>query len=99
MGELMYQSHVAYTETGLGCEMTDLLVELAGAEGPATGIFGAKITGGGGGGTVAVLGCADAEDAFLRIVDKLSRSTGIDAYVFRGSSPGADRFGVVVVEP
>ena len=68
-------------------------------EGPERGIFGAKITGGGGGGTVAVLGRADAEDALARIVERYQRRTGIDAYVFRGSSAGADRFGVVVVEP
>ncbi len=99
MGELMYQSHAAYSETGLGSEMTDLLVDLARAEGAAEGIFGAKITGGGGGGTVAVLGRAEADDSLLRIVGKYRDLTGIDAYVFRGSSPGADRFGVVVVEP
>ena len=99
LGELMHQSHAAYSETGLGSEMTDLLVELARAEGPTAGIFGAKITGGGGGGTVAVLGRADAEAAFQRIVDNYRLATGIDAYVFRGSSMGADRFGVVVVEP
>ncbi len=71
MGELMYQSHWAYTETGLGCEQTDLLVELARRWGPRRGILGAKITGGGGGGTVAVLGRTDAEDAFGEIVARL----------------------------
>jgi L-arabinokinase len=99
MGELMYQSHAAYTETGLGCDMTDFLVDLARKQGPDHGIFGAKITGGGGGGTVAVLGRADAEEALERIVDSYCDSTGVNAYVFRGSSPGADRFGVTVVEP
>ena len=63
------------------------------------GIFGAKITGGGGGGTVAILGRRDAEDALSRIIERYRQATGIDAYVFRGSSPGADRFGVVVLEP
>jgi L-arabinokinase len=98
MGELMYQSHHAYTETGLGCAQTDLLVELARAEGPERGIFGAKITGGGGGGTVAILGRADAEDALERIVAAYQKQTGIDPYIFRGSSLGADRFGVETVE-
>ena len=56
MGDLMFQSHWSYTECGLGCEATDLLIELVREEcGPGT-LFGAKITGGGGGGTVAVLG-------------------------------------------
>lgn len=98
MGELMYQSHLAYTDTGLGCAQTDLLVELARGQGVERGIFGAKITGGGGGGTVAVLGRADAESAFDEIVEGYRQVTGIDAYVFRGSSPGADRFGVEVLE-
>ncbi|MBI3836912.1 MAG: galactokinase [Planctomycetia bacterium] len=99
MGELMYQSHEAYAETGLGCEFTDFLVEQARKLGPDRGIFGAKITGGGGGGTVAVLGCNDAEEAIQQIVDSYVDMLGMDAYVFRGSSPGADRFGVVVLEP
>jgi galactokinase len=98
LGELMRQSHWAYTETGLGCDKTDLLVELARELGPGRGIFGAKITGGGGGGTVAVLGRADAEDSLETIVDRYRARTSIDAYVFRGSSVGADRFGVVVVD-
>lgn len=99
LGELMYLSHHAYTDTGLGCRETDLLVELARGLGPRRGIFGAKITGGGAGGTVAVLGRADAEEAFQEIVDCYRAETGVDAYVFRGSSIGADRFGVLVVEP
>lgn len=99
MGELMHQSHYAYTETGLGCDMTDLLVDLARAQGPDRGIFGAKITGGGGGGTVAILGRADAEEALAAIVASYEAETGIEPYVFRGSSMGADRFGIIVVEP
>jgi galactokinase len=99
MGELMYQSHQAYTDTGLGCEKTDLVVELARAEGPRCGIFGAKITGGGAGGTVAILGRSDAEATLGRVIERYRDQSGIDPYVFRGSSPGADRFGVVVVEP
>ncbi len=39
LGELMYQSHWAYTDTGLGCEQTDLLVELARRRGPQRGIL------------------------------------------------------------
>jgi L-arabinokinase len=98
LGEQMYASHHAYTETGLGCDKTDLLVELARGQGPKRGIFGAKITGGGGGGTVAVLGRMDAQSAFDEIVEGYRQVTGIDAYVFRGSSAGADRFGVEIVE-
>ena len=97
MGELMYQSHHAYTETGLGNQATDLLVELARQEGPRHGIFGAKVTGGGAGGTVAILGRADAGDAFQRLVDRYAEKQGIEPYVFLGSSPGADKFGIIEV--
>jgi L-arabinokinase len=99
LGELMYLSHYAYSDTGLGCAETDLLVELARRRGPERGIFGAKITGGGAGGTVAVLGRSEAEDEFQEIVEAYRAQTGIDPYVFYGSSMGADRFGVVAVEP
>ena len=98
MGDLMYQSHHAYTECGLGCEATDLLVELVRAEGVSNGLFGAKVTGGGAGGTVAVLGRADARVAFDRVVDRYARARGITPYVFEGSSMGADRFGVKILQ-
>ncbi len=97
MGELMYQSHYAYTETGLGNEATDMLVRLAREQGPERGIFGAKVTGGGAGGTVAVLGLVDREDAFDCLVDHYAQARGTKPYVFRGSSAGADRFGVIEV--
>jgi len=95
-GELMYQSHAAYSECGLGCRQTDLLVDLALREGLTHGIFGAKITGGGGGGTVAILARDDAEAALGRILAGYREATNIEPYVFRGSSMGADRFGVLV---
>ncbi len=95
MGELMYQSHHGYTETGLGNAATDLLVALARDEGAGQGIYGAKVTGGGAGGTVAILGAAAAEPAFTRIVERYAEALGHMPYVFRGSSMGADRFGVV----
>jgi L-arabinokinase len=99
MGELMYQSHNAYTECGLGTEATDQLVELVRQEGVEHGLFGAKITGGGAGGTVAVLGRSDARPAFDRVVQRYADARGWRPYVFEGSSPGADRFGVRVVKP
>ena len=99
MGDLMYQSHHAYTECGLGCEATDLLVELVRTEGTAGGLFGAKVTGGGAGGTVAVLGRRDARPAFDRVVGRYAAARGITPYVFEGSSMGADRFGVKTLEP
>ena len=98
MGELMYQSHYSYTECGLGCEATDLLVELVRAEGAANGLYGAKITGGGAGGTVAVLGRQDAGSAFRRVVERYAQARGFQPYVLEGSSAGADRFGIVTLK-
>jgi galactokinase len=97
MGELMYQSHHGYTETELGNAATDRLVALAREEGPERGIYGAKVTGGGAGGTIAILGAASAEPAFARIVERYAAETGRAPYVFRGSSQGADRFGVIEI--
>jgi galactokinase len=98
MGELMYQSHYAYTECGLGCEAADLIVSLVCEEGVANGLYGAKISGGGAGGTVVILGKKDAADALLRVVERFAETQGGAPYVFEGSSRGADRFGVLTIE-
>ena len=84
MGELMYQSHYAYTECGLGCEATDCIVELARSE----GLLGAKMTGGGAGGTVAILMRKGSEEAFARVVSRYTERYGKSPYIFEGSSPG-----------
>lgn len=99
MGELMYQSNHAYTECGLGCEAIDQLVDLVREEGSANGLYGAKVSGGGAGGTVVVLGRKNAEAAFRRVVERYRVDRGFDPYVFRGSSPGARRFGRKTLEP
>jgi L-arabinokinase len=96
MGDLMYQSHYAYTECGLGHEATDLPVELVRRQGPAAGLYGAKVTGGGAGGTVAILGQRNAKGAFQNVVRAYADARKIDPYVIDGSSMGADRFGVIV---
>jgi len=57
MGELMFQSHQSYADCGLGHEKTDMIVNLVKAKGEKKGLYGARITGGGSGGTVCVL-CA-----------------------------------------
>lgn len=89
MGSLMYASHESYSACGLGSTGTDRLVELVRAAGPEAGLFGAKITGGGSGGTVAVLGRAQAGEAVEQIAKRYSDESGYDQYIFRGSSPGA----------
>jgi L-arabinokinase len=95
LGELMYLSHRGYTECGLGSAATDKIVNLVRAEKP-NGLLGAKITGGGAGGTVAVLGMntPQAEQAFKGIVQQYHAWSGNEPYVFEGSSAGSDKFGV-----
>jgi len=93
LGELMYQSHASYSACGLGSTATDRLVELAREAGPAEGIYGAKITGGGSGGTVAVLGRREAGSAIARMAEKYARETGYQPYIFSNSSPGGATFG------
>jgi galactokinase len=96
-GELMYAAHRSYGERlDLGAPETDLLVELIREQGPEKGLYGARITGGGAGGTVAVLCAADstlATDALTAVCREYERRTGNTPRLFVGSSPGAVMFG------
>ena len=96
-GELMYASHASYGENlDLGSPETDLLVDLIRGRGEEQGLYGARITGGGSGGTVAVL-CADespeADAALIEVCREYQQRTGITPRAFTGSSPGAILFG------
>ena len=91
----MYQSHYAYTECGLGCKATDFLVELCRNAGVENGIYGAKITGGGAGGTVAILAEKTAKKAVQKIFDQYAEAGLGVPYLFEGSSDGADEFGII----
>lgn len=90
LGELMYQSHASYSACGLGADGTDLLVEFVKK---SERLYGAKITGGGSGGTVAVLGRKGADSEIKRIAEDYEKQTGCRPYIFSGSSPGAAAFG------
>jgi L-arabinokinase len=94
MGELMFQSHWSYTETGLGCEATDQLIGIVREHCSQDLLFGAKITGGGAGGVVAVLGSVNGESTFQKVVEEYAALRAFQPYVFEGSSMGADRFGI-----
>lgn len=93
LGELMYLSHDSYSACGLGSTGTDELVRLVRGAGPAAGLYGAKITGGGGGGTVAVLGRKGAGAAVEAVAGKYAGRAAHTPLVISGSSPGAARFG------
>jgi L-arabinokinase len=95
LGQLMYESHASYSACGLGSQATDLLVELVRATGQ--GLFGAKITGGGSGGTVAVLGDRNAESAVKKVAERYAALMGHEPYIFSGSSPGSAAFGHLIV--
>ncbi len=99
LGELMYQSHASYSACGLASDGTDRIVELVRRAGPASGLYGAKITGGGSGGTVAVLARRGATDAVRRVAAEYRRETGRPTSVLGGSSPGAAQFGVLRLVP
>jgi L-arabinokinase len=94
LGELMYQSHASYSACGLGSSGTDRLVDLVREAGPSAGLYGAKITGGGSGGVVAVLARAGSRSSVDAIAREYQRLTGVPAMVLGGSSDGAARFGV-----
>lgn len=89
MGECMYMSHASYTHCGLGSTGTDDLVERLRRVGADAGIYGARISGGGNGGTVAVLADAGADNVIRTIAADYARASGIGGQVFSGSSAGA----------
>ena len=69
---LMSESHKSYSDCGLGTAQTDLLVSLL--RNKNHGIIGAKISGGGGGGSIAVL-MRNMNDSTLNVPQPLSDMT------------------------
>jgi galactokinase len=88
LGTWMFESHASYGACGLGSSGTDRLVAMARDAGAKRGIYGAKITGGGSGGTVAVLARADAEAEVRRVAREYASEVGIGGGVLCGSSDG-----------
>ncbi|MET0645938.1 MAG: galactokinase family protein [Pyrinomonadaceae bacterium] len=97
LGELMYKSHKSYSACCLGSPGTDELVRLVREAGVESGLCGAKITGGGSGGTVAVLGRKGARRGVEAVTKEYERRTGHAPLIMSGSSPGAAAFGHLVV--
>jgi L-arabinokinase len=98
LGELMYQSHASYSACGLGSHGTDQLVSLVREAGPTAQLYGAKITGGGSGGTVAVLARKGADEQISQLVKRYEQETGLQSTILRGSSPGALAWGTLELE-
>lgn len=90
MGDLMLASHAGYTACGLGSNRTDVLVNDLMALGPQRGIYGARVTGGGSGGTVCVLCYGDAGlEAVHVVAQAYARRYGYRPRLFTESGPGA----------
>jgi len=75
LGELLYQSHAGYSSIGLGCPETDAMVEGVRALGTKRGLYGARVSGGGSGGTVVVLLECESLPSLTRLAKKLGRPT------------------------
>jgi len=87
----MYASHLSYTNDAmLGADECDLLVKLV-RDNEHQGFYGAKITGGGSGGTVAVL-CREGpgvDAAIEEILRQYEVQTSRKPELIQGTSPGA----------
>jgi len=94
-GECMIASHASYRDNCLlSVPEVDFIVDAVCSRGPQKGLYGAKITGGGSGGTIAVFGQKDAlENEIPAITREYKRLTGLEAELFEGTSPGAIEFG------
>uniref|UniRef100_A0A0D9WTU2 GHMP kinase N-terminal domain-containing protein n=1 Tax=Leersia perrieri TaxID=77586 RepID=A0A0D9WTU2_9ORYZ len=106
LGELMYQCHYSYNACGLGSDGTDRLVNLVQemqhrkmSQGESPNLFGAKITGGGSGGSVCVIGknTPKSHEEIVEIQQRYKAATGYLPILFDGSSPGAGKFGYLKI--
>ncbi|HTS73764.1 MAG TPA: galactokinase family protein [Gaiellaceae bacterium] len=87
LGAVMAASHAGYSRCGLGAPATDRIVEAVQSAGWEGGLIGARVSGGGSGGTVVVIGREEAEPAVRRVSELLG------AGLVSGTSPGAASFG------
>ena len=94
-GDCMYGAHDSYKNNcHLSTDEVDFLVEAVRERGVKEGLYGAKITGGGTGGTVAVFGKLEALAKHIpEIATEYSRRIGAMPDIFEGTSPGAMEFG------
>ncbi len=98
-GHLMYASHISYSNNaGLGAAECDLLVDLI-RQRESDGFYGARISGGGMGGTVAVLANIGTrtEDALGEIAAAYTRQTGHTTELFATGESGAWALGTALV--
>lgn len=88
MAALMHASHSSYTACGLGCPEADKIV--AGVK-KSSNLLGARLSGGGAGGAVCILGLDNREaQAEVRAI---AAQIGSTSHVLEGSSDGAESTG------
>ena len=90
LGKLMYQSHDSYSDVGLGNNHTDLIVQMIKQAGSSSGVYGARVTGGGCGGTVVIL-CygKEGKQAAKEIFNAYKKQIKKRIIFFEGSNNGA----------
>jgi galactokinase len=90
MGMMMLQSHKSYSSVGLGNEYTDKIVQMVVDAGSASNVFGARVSGGGNGGTVCILNYAkEGKEAVREIYKRYKQDIRKKLFFFTGSSNGA----------
>ncbi len=96
-GELMYASHWSYGQRcGLGSIETDRLVTMLRRIGAEGGVYGAKASARGAGGTVVVLHADtdETQESIRRVVEEYASKTACTPELLTGTSPGAFAWGV-----
>lgn len=95
-GQIMFESHASLSDRcNLGCREVDLLVDLVKGQGAEKGLYGARVSGWGSGGTIAVLAAAGTEDLLRNLARQYRDRTGLEAILFFGSSQGALELGTI----
>jgi len=90
MGQLMMQSHESYSAVGLGNEFTDKIVAMVRDAGPLNGVYGARVSGGGNGGTVCILSFdKKGKQTVKQIHHDYQKLMKQKLFFFNGSSHGA----------
>jgi len=84
VGELMYASHASLRDDfEVSCSELDTMVEAARAIGPAGGVYGSRMTGGGFGGcTVSLVRTSEAEQIADKLRQSYEQQTGIEPAIF-----------------
>lgn len=98
-GHLMYASHQSYSmDAMLGAPECDLLVNLA-RQRERAGIYGARVTGGGCGGTVTIMAdqSPSVDAAIAQILVEYRNQTNLTPTLITGSSPGAWHVSTAIV--